>query len=113
MSDPVGDMNHELACLDERFTGKLHRLLEDAECLGFEEVLRWNPDGRSFTIYQPKVFAHIIMSAYFKHTKYKSFQRQLNLYDFRREKRDGIRGVCKSLPVQPCHGCLTPLLIFA
>jgi hypothetical protein len=104
-------MNQELACLDERFTVKLHRLLEDAECQGFEDVLRWNPDGRSFTIYQPKVFAHTIVSAYFKQTQYKSFQRQLNLYDFHRETRDGIRGVCKSLPLPPCHGCLTPLLI--
>jgi hypothetical protein len=44
---------------------------------------------------QPKVFAQTIMSAYFKQTKYKSFQRQLNLHDFHRETRDGIHGVCK------------------
>lgn len=81
--------------MDERFTVKLHRLLADAQEQGFTDVIQWDPGGRSFTVYQPELFAETIMKKYFKQTKYKSFQRQLNLYDFKRVTRDGIRGVCK------------------
>ncbi|KAL3927712.1 MAG: hypothetical protein SGBAC_012970, partial [Bacillariaceae sp.] len=79
--------------MDERFTLKLHRMLEDAETQGFSSVIQWDPGGRSFTMYQPEVFVKTIMTTYFRQTKYKSFQRQLNLYEFKRETRDGIRGV--------------------
>ncbi|CAJ1940767.1 unnamed protein product [Cylindrotheca closterium] len=78
---------------EDRFTVKLHKLLEDAETQGFQDIIAWNRDGRSFTIYKPVVFAETIMRKYFRQSKYKSFQRQMNLYGFHRGSRNGIRGV--------------------
>lgn len=88
--------NHSLnpiRSMDEPFPLKLHRLLEDVEHKAKAEILAWDPDGRSFTIFQPKAFAESIMGQYFRQTKYKSFQRQMNLYGFVREVRGKIRGV--------------------
>mmetsp|Transcript_1632 Transcript_1632/g.3430 ORF Transcript_1632/g.3430 Transcript_1632/m.3430 type:complete len:321 (-) Transcript_1632:1580-2542(-) len=79
--------------MDEPFPLKLHRLLEDVQNTPQSEILAWDPDGRSFTIFQPKGFAESIMGQYFRQTKYKSFQRQMNLYGFVREVRGKIRGV--------------------
>ncbi|CAJ1940771.1 unnamed protein product [Cylindrotheca closterium] len=89
----IPDIDREIAMMDERFTVKLHRILEDAQAQGFSHVIQWDPGGRSFTIHQPDVFSKTIMKTYFRQTKYKSFQRQLNLYEFKRETRNGIRGV--------------------
>ncbi|KAL3919531.1 MAG: hypothetical protein SGILL_003710, partial [Bacillariaceae sp.] len=40
--------------------------------------------GRSFKVYRPKSFISLIAPHYFKQSKYKSFQRQLHLYEFTR-----------------------------
>ncbi|CAJ1967592.1 unnamed protein product [Cylindrotheca closterium] len=79
--------------MDEPFPLKLHRLLNDVEHTPQAGILAWDPEGRSFTIFQPKEFAESIMGQYFRQTKYKSFQRQMNLYGFSREVRGKIRGV--------------------
>lgn len=93
----IPDIDREIALMDERFTVKLHRILEDAEEEGFSDVIQWDPGGRSFTIYKPEKFTETIMGRYFRQTKYKSFQRQLNLYDFKRASRKGIRAACKKI----------------
>lgn len=80
---------------EDRFTVKLHKLLEDAETYRFQDIIGWNRDGRSFSIFKPEEFAKTAMRKYFRQSKYKSFQRQLNLYDFQRESKNGIRGVCE------------------
>ena len=66
--------------MDEPFPLKLHRLLDDVENTPQADILCWDPDGRSFTVLKPKQFAETIMGQYFRQTKYKSFQRQMNLY---------------------------------
>eukprot|EP00980_Cylindrotheca_fusiformis_P021725 scaffold8554_cov85-Cylindrotheca_fusiformis.AAC.2 len=85
--------NNNSKRMDEPFPLKLHRMLSDVENTPDQEVLSWGPNGRYFVILQPKVFANRIMGKYFRQTKYKSFQRQLNLYGFVREVRGKIRGV--------------------
>jgi hypothetical protein len=77
------------------FPVQLYKLLEDVETAGEIDIISWSDDGRSFLIYQPKVFASTWMPRYFNQTKYKSFQRQLNLYNFHREPKGDIKGVCK------------------
>lgn len=77
----------------EHFPFKLYRLLEEAHEHGQTHVISWSADGLSFIIHQPKVFANTLMKSYFKHTKYKSFQRQMNLYQFVRTPRDGVLGI--------------------
>jgi hypothetical protein len=90
-----------ISCRDDPFPMKLHRMLEGAEKLGLNEIISWNADGRSFTIFQPHVLACTIMQIYFRgQTKYESFHRQLNIYEFKREKNGRARGVCKYQGVQ-------------
>ena len=54
----------------------LHRLLQDMEnAAETKDIISWSPDGKSFTIHQPKLFVEQIMRRYFRHqTHYKSFQ---------------------------------------
>jgi hypothetical protein len=66
------------------FPRKLHALLEEAEEKGFQDLICWQSGGKSFKVLNSGNFAKTIMPEYFKQTKYKSFQRQLNLYGFQR-----------------------------
>jgi hypothetical protein len=66
------------------FPIKLHEMLEGMADNGSQDVVSWQPHGRSFRVHQPEVFARDIMPYYFKQTKYKSFQRQLHIYGFHR-----------------------------
>mmetsp|Transcript_28725 Transcript_28725/g.77790 ORF Transcript_28725/g.77790 Transcript_28725/m.77790 type:complete len:473 (-) Transcript_28725:625-2043(-) len=66
------------------FPWKLHRILDDADAKGFDDIISWVPSDNGFKVYKPKVFDTDIMPKYFNHTKYKSFQRQLNMWGFDR-----------------------------
>lgn len=80
-------------CRLEPFPCKLYRLLEEVECAGLSSIISWSKDGRFFIVHKPKVFANTLMKAYFNQSKYKSFQRQLNLYEYRRTPRDNVLGI--------------------
>jgi hypothetical protein len=55
----------------------LHKMLNDAELYGFEEVVSWLNDGRSFKIHDKQKFVCKIIFRYFRNQhQYKSFQRQ-------------------------------------
>ena len=106
---------------DEAFPMKLYRMLEDVERNGQQDIIGWNATGDKFIVYQPKVFASTWMLRYFNQSKYKSFQRQLNLYNFRRESQGRIKGICKCfqcgmycrfIPLFSHHSFL-PFLLFA
>ncbi|KAG7347832.1 HSF-type DNA-binding protein [Nitzschia inconspicua] len=66
------------------FAITLHTLLTDAEALGFDDVICWLPGGQAFKVLDSHRFATEIMPRYFNQTKYKSFQRQCNIYGFQR-----------------------------
>ena len=66
------------------FPWKLHDMLEAAEDLEFTTVVSWLPDGKTFRVHDKERFVNHIMQRYFDQTKYKSFQRQLNMWGFRR-----------------------------
>jgi hypothetical protein len=67
------------------FPWKLHEMLETAEKEGFDSIVSWLPDTPgSFRVHEPDYFFSAVMPRYFKQTKYKSFQRQLNIYGFER-----------------------------
>jgi HSF-type DNA-binding len=92
----------------ESFPVKLHRALCEIECMGMSDVACWSPHGRSFVVHKPldwmKVLSRYVhkftssrkseplssrlfrrsLQRWFQQTKFTSFQRQLNIYDFRR-----------------------------
>lgn len=68
------------------FHQKLHALLDDNP---FEDIISWQPHGRSFSIHKPDRFVAEVMPKYFKQSKFSSFLRQLNLYSFTRQRALG------------------------
>ena len=68
------------------FHQKLHALLDDNP---FEDIISWQPHGRSFSIHKPDRFVAEVMPNYFKQSKFSSFLRQLNLYSFTRQRALG------------------------
>jgi len=68
------------------FHQKLHTLLDDNP---FEDIISWQPHGRSFSIHTPDRFVEEVMPKYFKQSKFSSFLRQLNLYSFTRHRAQG------------------------
>lgn len=66
------------------FPWKLHEMLEEADSNNFTNIVSWLPDHSSFRVHQPEIFVNQIMPKYFRQTKYKSFQRQLNMWGFER-----------------------------
>jgi hypothetical protein len=78
--------------LSERiFPLKLHKMLENAHRDGIEHIVSWVPGG--FKVHEPKLFTEQVMPMWFDQTKYESFRRQLNLYNFGRISRGPQRGV--------------------
>eukprot|EP00571_Detonula_confervacea_P009315 CAMPEP_0172324184 /NCGR_PEP_ID=MMETSP1058-20130122/50675_1 /TAXON_ID=83371 /ORGANISM="Detonula confervacea, Strain CCMP 353" /LENGTH=710 /DNA_ID=CAMNT_0013040387 /DNA_START=253 /DNA_END=2385 /DNA_ORIENTATION=- len=65
------------------FPEKLMNML-DEESLLHPEIISYLPHGRAFIVRKPKLFTAEVMSGYFRQSKLTSFQRQLNLYGFRR-----------------------------
>lgn len=74
----------------ETFPQKLFRMIEEADTEGKEDVVSFFPHGRAFAIHKPRTFITEFMPRYFSTSRMSSFQRQLNLYGFRRitEGRD-------------------------
>lgn len=79
------------------FLWKMHEMLEDVEKTGDDHIVSWLPHGRGFRVHKPKSFVQKIIPHYFKQSKYKSFQRQLHLYDFVRTPR-GVEAGAYSHP---------------
>jgi hypothetical protein len=66
------------------FPWKLHDMLEDAEKdKRFHSIISWLPDHENvFRVHNSAAFVNLVMPKYFNQTKYKSFQRQLNIWGF-------------------------------
>jgi hypothetical protein len=59
-------------------------MLDEMAKVGDERIVSWQPDGMSFRVHMPDLFARTVMPHYFKQTIYKSFLRQVHLYGFHR-----------------------------
>lgn len=66
------------------FPQKLHQMLSDLERQGQTDIASFLPHGRAFAIHKPRDFVKSVMVKYFRMSRFSSFQRQLNLYDFQR-----------------------------
>jgi len=71
------------------FPERLHELLAEEK---FSEIVSWAPHGRAFRVINSLKFEKEVIPNYFDQTKFRSFQRQLNLYGFNRIKRGPDKG---------------------
>jgi len=67
-----------------KFPCKLYRMLMDTESKGLTHIVSWHKDGLCFRVHDQEAFVKEILPQYFKKSKYRSFQRQCNLYGFHR-----------------------------
>jgi hypothetical protein len=77
MGNPQGNRGFQ-------FPFKLHEMLAVVKAEGKEAILSWQPHGRAFRVHNRELFIEVIMPRFFKQTKYKSYQRQLHLWGFKR-----------------------------
>jgi HSF-type DNA-binding len=84
MIDPVPDTRRNRGGVTEPFPEKLHRMLDGVEREGLTDIVSFFPHGRAFAIHKPRRFVTEVMPRYFRQSRLTSFQRQLNLYGFRR-----------------------------
>lgn len=66
------------------FPWKVQDMLRSSVGEGKECIVSWLPHGTAFKVHNVPVFVSEILPLFFKQTKYKSFQRQLNLWGFKR-----------------------------
>jgi len=94
-----------------QFPWKLHDMLDRSFVEKFDDIVSWVDNGKAFRVHEPEFFVYNVMPRFFKQTKYKSFQRQLNLYGFTRFNtgthkggymhkflRQGHRTMCQLIP---------------
>ena len=74
------------------FPWRLHDMLLDAEDMGFCDLVSWLPCGTMFRVHQTDDFAEKVLPKYFNQNRYKSFQRQLNIYGFERVAQGKDKG---------------------
>jgi hypothetical protein len=65
------------------FLLKLYNILENDE---YKNTISWSEDGNNFVIHNMHSFSQNILPQYFKHNNYSSFIRQLNMYNFHKQK---------------------------
>jgi len=63
------------------FVYKLYHMLS---CLNFSNYIKWDNSGISFTIHDVSGFTDNVLILYFRHNKFLSFIRSLNLYGFQK-----------------------------
>lgn len=68
------------------FIDKLYNILGDKS---YHKIIGWDPDGLAFSIHDPVIFTEVVLPKHFKHNNLFSFIRQLNLYDFHKQRFRG------------------------
>lgn len=66
------------------FPIKLHSIIERSDIDNYSHIVQWQPHGRSFKIHDTFLLLEHVLKKFFYISKYSSFQRQLNIYGFRK-----------------------------
>jgi hypothetical protein len=113
----TGSIEETLSDKKLSFTEQLMAILDDEE---FSDVVTWMPDGKAFTIRDPKRFTKELMPKYFSIRNMSSFVRKLTRWGFARvhekqtmnsdifkhpEFQKGQQGKCREIK---CVGRTTP-----
>ena len=69
-----------------KFLLRLFNMLNDPK---HEETISWSESGSSFEIKNIPEFSASVLPQFFKHKNFSSFVRQLNMYDFHKERDTG------------------------
>lgn len=75
-----------------QFPWKLHVVLDQAERDGLSKIISWLPEGDAFMVHDKDAFADSLMPEYFHSKKFKTFQRNLNLWGFRTLTKNPNKG---------------------
>lgn len=74
------------------FPFKLHAMLDDAAAGGYETIVSWSGDN-GFLVHDKDAFVETVIPKYFSsQTKYRSFQRLLNMWGFQRSREGPRKG---------------------
>ena len=94
MSNTINTTSPNVAIPDKpnQFPWKLYDMLDMAERRNEEHVISWIKDGRAFKVHNRDLFIEQYMKKMFNQTKFKSFQRQLNLWGFERVQSGPDKG---------------------
>ena len=74
------------------FPSKLYNMMLYVQEHALEDIVSWELDGHAIRVNKPKELAARLLPMFFKQTRYKSFQRQLNIYNFSRIARGPYKG---------------------
>jgi hypothetical protein len=85
--------------ITKQFPWKLHEMLDLVEKSGDDSIVSWLPGGQAFRVHMPELFVGKVMKLCFNQTKYKSFQRQLNLWGFERNTKECVEKGAYSHPL--------------
>jgi hypothetical protein len=67
------------------FIMKTYKILEDKKNA---HIIEWTDNGNCFIVKNKDLFENEILPKYFKHKKFSSFVRQLNMYDFHKIRKE-------------------------
>lgn len=74
---------------ERMFPRKLHKILADnANDIATRNIISWHPNGRMWRVNDPSGLEELLPK-YFKHACYRSFKRQVNIWNFNRVNHKG------------------------
>ena len=73
------------------FPEKLHMMLNAVEKQGLTDIASWRGNN-AFQVYNKEAFMHYIAPKFFQQSKYRSFQRMVNMWGFERVRNGSLRG---------------------
>jgi len=80
MNDPEQSKDSDRKCMSNvPFPHQLHDILSNES---YSDIITWLPHGKAFVVLDKKKFTEIVSPNYFKETKYESFTRKLNRWNF-------------------------------